>query len=32
MEEYAEQFKRQYDDTEVDGYVFCGKCGKMKEI
>jgi hypothetical protein len=21
-----------YPDTEADGYVFCGKCGKMKEI
>jgi hypothetical protein len=20
----------QYPDTEADGYVFCGKCGKMK--
>jgi len=22
----------QYPDTEADGYVFCGKCGKMKEV
>lgn len=21
-----------YPDTEADGYVFCGKCGKMKTI
>ena len=20
-----------YPDTEADGYVFCGKCGKMKD-
>lgn len=23
---------KKYADTEADGYVFCGKCGKMKEI
>jgi len=23
---------KMYADTEADGYVFCGKCGKMKEI
>ena len=22
----------QYLDTEADGFVFCGKCGKLKEI
>ena len=24
--------EEKYADTEADGYVFCGKCGKMKEI
>ena len=30
-----ELLKRQekcYPDTEANGYVFCGKCGKMKDI
>jgi hypothetical protein len=24
--------EKKYADTEAGGYVFCGKCGKMKEI
>jgi hypothetical protein len=24
--------KDQFPDTEADGFVFCGKCGKKKEI
>ena len=27
-----EKEEDQYPDTEADGYVFCGKCGKMKEV
>jgi hypothetical protein len=23
-------YKNDYPDVEADGYVFCGKCGKMK--
>ena len=31
MESYAkERAQGAYPDTETDGYVFCGKCGKMK--
>jgi hypothetical protein len=41
MRDYADEFAtlhaqkiadKKYADTEADGYVFCGKCGKMKEI
>jgi hypothetical protein len=33
MEKFASQFKaEQYPDTEADGYVFCGKCGKLKTL
>ena len=28
----VEQPKKYYPDTEANGYVFCGKCGKMKGI
>ncbi len=33
MEEYSRSDNHDpYPDTEADGIVFCGKCGKMKEI
>lgn len=29
--DYLKELERgEYPDTEADGYVFCGKCGKMK--
>lgn len=27
---FSEQPNDQYPDNDADGYVFCGKCGKMK--
>ncbi len=32
-EEICEAFNRPgHPDTEADGFVFCGKCGKLKEL
>lgn len=28
----SQEGEERYPDTEADGYVFCGKCGKMKDI
>jgi len=30
LPEITDEVIDQYPDTEADGYVFCGKCGKMK--
>jgi len=30
LKKFIEQKPDCYPDTEADGYVFCGKCGKMK--
>lgn len=30
FEQAEQESKAPYPDTEADGYVFCGKCGKMK--
>jgi hypothetical protein len=32
LQPLPEQIEDKYPDTEADGYVFCGKCGAMKQI
>ena len=32
LPEEKEESSDPYPDTEADGFVFCGKCGKLKEV